>query len=52
MCRAFLIWDTLLMEMVDARCVRSSMIYGSETRPVLADVGFSKSRYADNKMDV
>ena len=27
------------MEMVDARCVRSSMIYGSETRPLLADVG-------------
>ena len=40
MCRAFLIWDTLLMEKLDARCVRSSMIYGSETRPVLADAGF------------
>ena len=27
------------MEMVDASCVRNSMIYGSETRPLLADVG-------------
>ena len=27
------------MEMVDARHVRSSMIYGSETRPLVADVG-------------
>ena len=24
------------MDMVDARCVRSSMLYGSETRPLLA----------------
>ena len=32
------------MEMVDARCVRSSMIYGSETRPLLADVGFKFER--------
>ena len=37
--RAFLIWETLLIDMVDASCVRSSMIYGSETRPLLADVG-------------
>ena len=29
------------MEMVDARCVRSSMTYGSETRPLLADVGLN-----------
>ena len=29
------------MEMVDARCVRRSMIYGSETRPLLADVGLN-----------
>ena len=35
------------MEMVDARCVRSSMIYGSETRPLSADVGLKFER-ADN----
>ena len=32
------------MDMVDARCVRSSMIYGSETRPLLADVGLKVER--------
>ena len=32
------------MGMVDARCVRSSMIYGSETRPLLADVGLKFER--------
>ena len=32
------------MDMVDARCVRSSMIYGSETRPLLADVGLKCER--------
>ena len=32
------------MEMVDARCVRSSMIYGCETRPLLADVGLKFKR--------
>ena len=32
------------MDMVDARCVRSSMIYGSETRPLLADVGLKFER--------
>ena len=32
------------MDMVDARCVRSSMIYGSETRPLLADVGLKFKR--------
>ena len=32
------------MEMVDARCVRSSMTYGSETRPLLADVGLKFER--------
>ena len=32
------------MEMVDARGVRSSMIYGSETRPLLADVGLKFKR--------
>ena len=26
------------MEMVDARCVKSSMTYGNEIRPLLADV--------------
>ena len=36
--RSFLIWEPLLMEMVDACCVRSSTIYGSETTPLLADV--------------
>ena len=28
------------MEMVDSRCVRSIITYGSETRPLIADVGF------------
>ena len=32
------------MDMVDARCVRSSMIYGSETGPLLADVGLKCER--------
>ena len=32
------------MDMMDARCVRSSMIYGSETRPLLADVGLKCER--------
>ena len=32
------------MDMVNARCVRSSMIYGSETRPLLADVGLKFER--------
>ena len=32
------------MEMVDARCVRSSMTYGDETRPLLADVGLKFER--------
>ena len=32
------------MEMVDVRCVRSSMTYGNETRPLLADVGFKFER--------
>ena len=32
------------MDMVDASCVRSSMIYGSETRPLLADVGLKCER--------
>ena len=32
------------MEMVDARYVRSNMIYGSETRPLLADVGLKFER--------
>ena len=32
------------MDMMDARCVRSSMIYGSETRPLLADVGLKFER--------
>ena len=32
------------MDMVDARCVRSSMIYGSETMPLLADVGLKCER--------
>ena len=32
------------MDMVDARCVRSSMIYGSETRPLLADDGLKFER--------
>ena len=32
------------MGMVDARCVRSSMIYGSETRHLLADVGLKFER--------
>ena len=32
------------MEMMDARCVRSSMTYGSETRPLLADVGLKFER--------
>ena len=32
------------MEMVDARCVRSSMIYGSETSSLLANVGLKFER--------
>ena len=32
------------MEMVDARYVRSNMIYGIETRPLLADVGLKFER--------
>ena len=81
MCRAFVIWQTLLMEMVErilavtarirngwmkfrelfpfltsrapplemkgrvyASCVRSSMTYGSETRPLLVDVGLNFER--------
>ena len=32
------------MDMMDARCVRSSMIYGSETRPLLVDVGLKCER--------
>ena len=32
------------MEMVDARCVRRSMIYGSEPRPLLADVWLKLER--------
>ena len=36
--------DTLLMDMVDARFVKSSIIYGSETRPLLADVGLKFER--------
>ena len=32
------------MDMVDALCVRSSMVYGSETRPLLADVGLKFER--------
>ena len=32
------------MDMMDARGVRSSMIYGSETRPLLADVGLNCER--------
>ena len=32
------------MEMVHSCCVRSSMIYGSETRPLLADVGLEFER--------
>ena len=32
------------MEIVDNRCVRSSMIYGSETRPLLVDVGLKFER--------
>ena len=44
MYRVLLICDTLLMEMVDARCVRSNMIYGSETMPLLADVGLRSKR--------
>ena len=32
------------MEMVDARCVRSSMTYENETRPFLADVGLKFER--------
>ena len=32
------------MDMVDACCVRSSMIYGSETRPLLAGVGLKCER--------
>ena len=32
------------MEMVDARCVKSGMIYESETRPLLADVGLTFER--------
>ena len=31
------------MEMVDARCVSSSMTYGNETRPLLIDVGFKRA---------
>ena len=73
---AFVIWETLLMEMVErilllqlesemdevpgappldrkgrvyASCVRSSMTYGSETRPLLADVGLTFER-ADMQM--
>ena len=42
--KSFFIWETLLIEMVDARCVRSSMIYGSETRPLLAEVGLKFER--------
>ena len=30
--------------MLDARCVRSSMHYGDETRPLLADVGLKFER--------
>ena len=43
----FIIWETLLMEMVDARCVRSSMTYGNETRPLLVDVGLKFERSLD-----
>ena len=32
------------MEMVNARCIRSSMTYGSKTRPLLADVGLKFER--------
>ena len=32
------------MDLVDSRCVRSSMIYGSETRPLLADTGLKFER--------
>ena len=34
------------MEMVDARCVRSSVTYGRETRLLLADVGLKFERAA------
>ena len=33
---------------VYASCVRSSMTYGSDTRPLLADVGLKESRDADD----
>ena len=32
------------MEIVDARCVRSSMTNGSETRPLPTDVGLKFER--------
>ena len=32
------------MDMVDACCIRGSMTYRSETRPVLADVGLKFER--------
>ena len=32
------------MEMVDAHCIRGIMPYGSETRPLLADVGLKFER--------
>ena len=44
--RAFAISD-ILLEMkgqMYASCVRSSMIYGSETRPLLVDVGLKSER--------
>ena len=68
--RDFVIWETLLMEMVEqislllpfliskapplemkdrvyVSCIRSSMTYGSEARPLLADVGLKFEKADD-----